>query len=152
MNQETLDRLQKEEDEIIFANAEQRSNLLGKVNMLIRELETLYEQIRKSPTDSEVRQAKFEAKRKNCWDKYPNVSDQVDYALCGSTWAARNLPYDPFFPRMVEEAIAEFGEELELEIEKSWIRDEAGEIQGTASMTKMHIAYLDWLENYQHEQ
>ena len=43
-------------------------------------------------------------------------------------------------------------EELELEIEKSWIRDEAGEIQGTASMTKMHIAYLDWLENYQHEQ
>lgn len=137
-----------QEDEIIFANAEQRSNLLGKVNMLIRELQSLREQIRKSPTDPEVRWAKFEAKRKNCWDKYPNISDQVDYALCGSTWAARNLPYDPFFPRMVEEAIAEFGEELELEIEKSWIRDEAGEIQGTAPLNKMHMAYLDWLEKY----
>jgi len=140
-------------DEVIFANDEQRLHLLGKVNMLKRELEKLGEQIRKSPTAKEVKMAEFEAERKNCWDTYPNISDGVDYALCGSpsTWQIRYLSYDPFFTILVKEAIAEFGEELEQEIENSLIRDEAGDIQSQIDMTDKHKGFLNWLENYPSE-
>ena len=125
-----------EEDKIIFANSAQRSNLLDKVGLLIREMKSLQEQIRKSPSVEEVERAKFEAEWDNCWDTYPAITELVDYAFCGSpsTWAIKGLPFREA-PRIVKEAIAKFGKELE---------QEADEQNSLFS----HVAFYEWLENY----
>ena len=124
-----------QEDEIIFANIEQRSNLLGKVNMLIRELESIREQIRLSPTTYEVERSKFEAEWKYCWETYPAITDLVDYAFCGSdNWPLKSLPLTEG-PRIVKEAVAKFGKELEQE-------------KCEYNNLFHHDEFYKWLENY----
>ena len=123
-----------QEDKIIFANDEQRSDLLGKVNMLVQELESLREQIRRSPTAYEVDRTKIDAEWKDCWDNYPAITDSVDFAFCGSTWAISSLPFREA-PRIVKEAVAKFGKELEQE------KDEHNTLDS-------HDAFNEWLKNY----
>lgn len=150
MDQEILDQLWKEEEGIHIRNPDEKSKLLKTVNALLRSVEELRQQISGPPTVYELIRAKIDAEIDLLWVTHPQISHWVDYALCGSDWAIRGLPYREF-PRIFKEAIAKFGEELEQEIESSLIRDEAGEIQSQGDLTDKHEEFLSWLENYPHE-
>lgn len=76
----------------------------------------------------------LESETELAWAKYPEVSHWVDFALCGQMGeetAIRELPLSEL-PKIVNQAIAMFGEELEQEIKDA----------GT------HKAFLGWLETY----
>ena len=75
------------------------------------------------------------------WAKYPDICFWVDFALCGQMRgesAIRKLPLSEL-PKIVNEAIAMFGEELEQEIKNS---------RGSVDYTDKHKAFLSWLETY----
>ena len=151
MNQEILDQLQKEEEGIHIRNPDEKSKLLETVNALLRSVEELREQISGPPTVYELIRAKQDAEIDLLWVTHPQITHWIDYALCGSNWAIRGLPYREL-PTIFKEAIADFGEdwmdELEQEMESSLIRDEDGEIQSQGDMTDNHVLFCSWLEHY----
>ena len=95
----------------------------------------------------ELIRAKIDAEIDLLWVTHPQITHWIDYALCGSKWAIRGLPYRDL-PTIFDAAIAKFGEELEQEIESSLIRDEAGEIQSQGDLTDKHKEFRIWLKNY----
>lgn len=91
-------------------------------------------------TNDELLRAKIEAETELAWAKYPEVSHWVDFALCGQMpeAAIRELPLSEL-PKIVNEAIAMFGEELEEEIKDT---------RSSVDYTDKHKAFLGWLETY----
>ena len=128
MNQETLNQYLTKKEGIHIRNPDEKSKLLETVNALLRSVEELRRQIEGPPTVYELIRAKTDAEIDLLWVTHPQITHWIDYALCGSKWAIRGLPYGDL-PTIFDAAIAKFGEELEQEIESSLIRDEAGEIQ-----------------------
>ena len=151
MNQETLNQYLTKKEGIHIRNPDEKSKLLETVNALLRSVEELRWQIEGPPTVYELIRAKIDAEIDSAWEKYPRIAYEVDFALCGSDWAISELPLKEL-PKIVEEAVAKFGEELEQEIESSLIRDEAGEIQSQGDLIDKHEEFRIWLKNYHNGQ
>ena len=130
-----------------FKTPEDKQKMYNRIKQSIRHMEELAAEVAGIPTLSEIIRDRIELDIDNAWEKYPRIAYEVDFALCGSDWAISELPLKEL-PKIVEEAVAKYGEELEQEIDSSLIRDEDGEIQSQGDMTGKHLAFLGWLKSY----
>jgi hypothetical protein len=76
--------------------------------------------------------------------EFPEIYLQVDYHVSQNP----NLPMKDI-PKLVKEAVAKFGKDLEEEMDRIIPRDEKGEKSGIVNLgdyTKKHKAFLRWLE------